>query len=82
MSTVSVAEAKARLSELLDKAASGEEVVITRHGKPVAKLSAVAVARPKRPIKEVLAELEEFRKTMPPLDRPSAETLREMRDEE
>ncbi len=32
--TVSVAEAKARLAELLSKAASGEEIHVTKHGKP------------------------------------------------
>lgn len=31
-------EAKNKLSELLDRAERGEEVVITRRGKPVAKL--------------------------------------------
>ena len=82
MFTVSVAEAKAKLSHLLDKVEAGEDVVITRHGKPVAKLSAVPAARPRRPIREVLAELAEFRATLPPLDRPSAEILRELRDEE
>ena len=34
--TYTVAEAKARLSELLARAAAGEEVHITRHGKPYA----------------------------------------------
>ena len=38
MLTVTLVEAKTRLSELLDKVASGEEVVITRHGKEVARL--------------------------------------------
>ncbi|MGA8194271.1 MAG: type II toxin-antitoxin system prevent-host-death family antitoxin [Acetobacteraceae bacterium] len=38
MGTYSVAEAKNRLSVLIDKAIEGEEVVITRHGKPVAEL--------------------------------------------
>ena len=33
-----VAEAKARLSELLDRAVSGEEIVIARAGKPLARL--------------------------------------------
>ena len=36
--SVTVAEAKARISALLDKVAEGEEVTITRHGKPVARL--------------------------------------------
>ena len=35
---VGVSEAKTRLSRLLDAAARGEQVVITRRGKPVAML--------------------------------------------
>jgi prevent-host-death family protein len=35
---VSVYAAKARLSALLDRAVAGEEVVITRHGRPIARL--------------------------------------------
>ncbi|TXF13333.1 type II toxin-antitoxin system Phd/YefM family antitoxin [Pelomicrobium methylotrophicum] len=42
---VSLAEAKARLSELSDLAARGEEVVITKRGKPVVRLSRVEPAR-------------------------------------
>jgi len=38
MNAVSVYEAKTKLSELIDRAAAGEEVVIARHGRPVAKL--------------------------------------------
>jgi prevent-host-death family protein len=38
MTTYSVAEAKNRLRSPIDKALEGEEVVITRHGKPVAEL--------------------------------------------
>lgn len=37
--TVGAFEAKTHLSRLLDAVASGERVVITRHGKPVAELS-------------------------------------------
>lgn len=40
MERVSVYAAKARLSELLDRAAKGEEIVITRHGRPIVKLLA------------------------------------------
>jgi len=43
MRTVSVTAAKAQLSRLLVQVERGEDVVITRHGKPVAKL------RPYRP---------------------------------
>jgi prevent-host-death family protein len=35
-------EAKARFSELLDRAEAGEEITIRRHGKVVAKLAPVA----------------------------------------
>jgi prevent-host-death family protein len=38
MREIGAFEAKNRLSELLDLAESGEEIVISRHGKQVAKL--------------------------------------------
>jgi len=76
MVTVSLAEAKAHLSELVDKAEAGEEIVITRHGKPVANLS--AAKKPKLPVRSYAAE----RASRPPLRKPSVELIREMRDEE
>jgi prevent-host-death family protein len=42
MKKVSVAEAKARLSSLLDAVEHGEAVTITRHNVPVAEIRAVA----------------------------------------
>ena len=38
MSTVTAFEAKTRFGELLDRVAQGEEVVITRHDKPIARM--------------------------------------------
>ena len=38
MSTVGIFEAKNRLSELVERAARGEEIVITRRGEEVARL--------------------------------------------
>ena len=38
MITVGAFQAKTHLSALLDKVAAGEEVVITKHGKPIARL--------------------------------------------
>jgi prevent-host-death family protein len=38
MTTINVYEAKTQLSRLLDRAAAGEEIVIARAGKPVARL--------------------------------------------
>ena len=47
--TVSLYEAKTRLSHLVDRALAGDEVVITRHGRPVARLlPAVRTRRPRR----------------------------------
>jgi len=48
MEKVQLHDAKARLSELVDRAQSGEEVVISRHGKAVAKLVSYQPQRVKR----------------------------------
>ncbi len=42
MTTYSVAEAKAVLPSLINRALSGEEVIITRHGKPMVELRPAA----------------------------------------
>lgn len=39
MKKVNIYEAKTRLSQLVEKAASGEDVVIARAGRPVARLT-------------------------------------------
>jgi prevent-host-death family protein len=38
MSTVTAFDAKTRFGELLDRVSRGEEIVITRHDKPVARM--------------------------------------------
>jgi len=38
MNTVTALEAKTRFGELLERVARGEEIVITRHDKPVARM--------------------------------------------
>jgi prevent-host-death family protein len=45
MSSRTVTEARATLPELLDRVEAGDEVVITRHGKPIAVLVAPERAR-------------------------------------
>ncbi len=42
---INVTEAKARLTELIRRAEAGEEVVLTRHGQPAVKLTAVETER-------------------------------------
>ena len=49
MSTYSVADAKNGLPRLIDRALAGEEVIIARHGKPVAELRPVATLSRKTP---------------------------------
>ena len=46
---INVAEAKAKLSELLDRALSGEDVVIARAGKPIVRLTPVRPREPRKP---------------------------------
>lgn len=48
MTRVNVAEAKARLSELIDRALAGEEVVIARRDVPVIRLVPEPAATPRR----------------------------------
>jgi prevent-host-death family protein len=42
---VNLADAKAHLSELVERAAAGEAVCITRRGKAVAQITAIAIPR-------------------------------------
>jgi prevent-host-death family protein len=74
MVTVTLVEAKAHLSELLDKVEAGQEVVITRHGRAIAQIS--PLTRPKRPLRSLVS----FRAKMPRLRKPSAILLRELRN--
>jgi prevent-host-death family protein len=39
MATINIYEAKTQLSKLVEKAASGQDVIIARGGKPVARLT-------------------------------------------
>lgn len=49
-SQVNIHEAKTHLSRLVDRAANGEEIVIARAGRPVARLGPLAERRePRRP---------------------------------
>jgi len=48
MKRVNIYEAKTRLSQLVDEAASGRDVVIARAGRPVARLTRLARVGTKR----------------------------------
>ncbi len=76
MTHYSVAEAKNGLSGLIDKAMAGEEVVITRHGKPVVELRQAASPKPDRAARAAAdARLIAGRKTMKPINITSVELL-------
>lgn len=75
---MSLANAKAHLSELLDAVESGQEVIITRHGKPVAKVVPVETAKQPLPLKH----LSDLRKRLPAWQTSSAKILRSLRDAE
>ena len=74
---VGIAKAKSKLSELVDSVIAGEEVVIERHGKPVARITA---EQPKKKPLDIEA-IEELRKSMPADTGIAGETVRQMRDD-
>ena len=78
MSTVNLADAKAHLSKLVDRAAAGDTVRITRRGRPVAQITAV-----QRPRKRIDLSALRAMTDMMPLQRESArDLLRQLRDED
>lgn len=77
MATVNLAAAKAHLSELVEKAASGEAILITRRGKPVAQI--VALGRSRQPVD--VAALRAVTDKMKPQKESAGDFMRKMRDE-
>jgi prevent-host-death family protein len=78
MPTYSVSEAKDNLSKLIDQAAAGQEVIITRHGKEAARLSGpLAESAPfsKKRSQEWLEEIDRLRESLPKLDGSWADEL-------
>ena len=78
MRTVNLVEAKTHLSELLNSVEAGEEIVITRHGRAVARVSSVEKQKQSMPLKRLAA----MRETVPPWTEPSANRVGQLRDAE
>ena len=75
--TATLAEAKAHLSELTERAAAGEDVIITKRGKAVVRLS-----RPEAPRQPVaLPLLRALTARLPEQAEPAAEFMAHLRDE-
>ena len=76
MSDVTLADAKAQLSELVERAIRGEAVRITRRGKPVARITAIE----QRPKAIDLVALRALTDTMPVQAEPARSWLRSVRE--
>ena len=78
MRSINLADAKAHLSKLVERAAAGDTVRITRRGKPVAQITAVQTPRRRIDLSALRAMTD-----MMPLQRESArDLLRQLRDED
>jgi len=67
MQAVDIHEAKAQLAKLVDKAASGEDVVISRNGKPLVRIT--RLAPPTRRLRELEASRAALRRSAPRVQR-------------
>jgi prevent-host-death family protein len=76
MNPINLADAKAHLSELVDRVQAGDSIDITRRGKPVARLT--AVAGPRKRIDAAL--LRSLTAEMQPQAQSAADLVRSMRD--
>ena len=76
MRTAGVREARQNLSALLDEVKQGREIVITEHGRPVAKLVPLDDRRTKG-----VPNLAAFRRSMPVFDPPLSATIEEDRED-
>jgi prevent-host-death family protein len=74
--TVNVHDAKTHLSRLLERAESGEEIVIARAGKPVARLVPYTTERPTRTFGALRGQI----RILPGFDELDVEIAREFED--
>lgn len=84
METVGLFEAKTHLSELIARAERGEEVVITRHNKPVAKIVPISEVSPELVARrrQALVELQAIGRKMEANGGPiTVEEILQWRDE-
>lgn len=62
MKTVGAFEAKNTLGSLLDLVEKGEEITITRHGRPVARLTGVGAEFDREKARKAVEEIKRMRK--------------------
>ena len=82
MAHYSVATTKDKLSSLIDKALGGEQVIITRHGKPTVELRVVQPEkRDPDAVRAAHERLKKQRESRPRVSISSAELLRLERED-
>lgn len=81
MATIGAFEAKNTLGTLLDRVQGGEEIVITRHGKPVARLVPNTDRIDQRQAQVAALRIRERVKTLQPGSKFDWKTLKALRDE-
>jgi prevent-host-death family protein len=59
--SVGAYQAKTHLPQLLDRVEHGETIVITRHGKPIAKLVPASAAKARPDVRQEVEEMLDFR---------------------
>jgi prevent-host-death family protein len=77
MKTIGAFEAKNKLAELLDLAESGEEIIITRHGKQVARLGPIQKPFDREAALQAVEDIKKLSKGM----KLDGITIRELIDE-
>ena len=75
MESIGAYEAKTHLARLIERAAGGERITITKHGAPVAILSPARAAA--LPVADIILELKRFRAA----NRTGGLEIREMMEE-
>lgn len=74
MDTITLAEAKATLSDIVRRVEKGEEVVITRRGRAVARVAGVGKPR------KAFRSRAQHRARLPKARQSSAKIIRQLRD--
>lgn len=76
MKKVQVNEVREKLAKYLAEAEQGEEIIITKHSRPIAKLVAYEEKKPKFP------DLTEFRNSIEVKGKPMSQVVIDMRRED
>lgn len=76
MRTVNAGEVREKLALLLDEVASGEVIIVMRHGKPAARLTPIP------PESVTFPDRSELRTSLPPSQESAAVTIRALRDDD